>query len=125
MPTRNDISNYLVHFTKGTDYDDAFDRLMSILLDMKLIGNNGMIKGGHNCVCFSEAPLTAISKGLVNSDYYSKYSPFGITVSKKWLFKQGGRPVIYQTEAEYKQLNSNSWRHVTFDLSRDDEIDFT
>jgi hypothetical protein len=78
-------------------------------------------------VCFSEAPLASLSDGLVNEDYYSKYSPFGIMVSKKWLFEQGGRPVIYQPASEYKKLlESHCWRHMTFEL-RDDYVfsDFT
>lgn len=125
MTYRSDISNYLVHFTKGKDYVDAFKNLISIISDMALRGGDGMIKGGHNCVCFSEAPLSAIKNGLVNHDYYSKYSPFGIMVSKKWLFQQGGRPVIYQREGEYSELGSNSWRHVTYDITLDSPIDFT
>ncbi|MBN4047204.1 hypothetical protein JYU05_01505 [bacterium AH-315-P13] len=125
MSIRSDISNSLIHFTKGKDMADAFENLISIISNMALIGNNGMIKGGYKCVCFSEAPLSAIKNGLVNQDYYSKYSPFGIMVSKKWLFKKGGRPVIYQKEEEYNDLSSNAWRHVTFDLSEEQLIDFT
>ncbi len=92
---------------------------------MALFGGTGMIKGGHTCVCFSEAPLSAIKNGLVNESFYSRYSPFGIMVSKKWFFKQGGRPVIYQTEEEYSQLTENKWRHVTYNPSLENPIDFT
>lgn len=125
MNKRSDISNYLVHFTKGNSEYEAFENLRSIIKSYSLIGNNGMIKGGHKCVCFSEAPLSAIKDGLVNSDFYSKYSPFGIMLSKKWLFEQGGRPVIYQREEEYKLLNENSWRHVTYEPDKKEPIDFT
>lgn len=62
----------------------------------------------------------------MNERYYSSYSPFGVLVSKKWLFELGGRPAIYQTEEEYHLLpSSHKWRHVRYDI-RDgrDEIDF-
>lgn len=38
-------------------------------------------------------------------------------VSKRWLFTQGGRPVIYQTNVEYDQLpESHRWRHMLYDI---------
>lgn len=102
---RTDISPYLIHFTKDTSTDLAFQRLQKILEDGFLIGGSEFIKGKYKCVCFSETPETQIEKGLVNPRNYSRYSPFGILVSKKWLFSQGGRPVIYQPEEEYEYLS--------------------
>lgn len=94
--SRSDISPVLIHFTSGEDEDDAFVRLRKIIAERRLIAGSHRIKGAYNCVCFSEAPLTSLKSGLVNEANYSNYSPFGIIVSKKWLFDQGGRPVIYQ-----------------------------
>jgi hypothetical protein len=94
--SRLDISPYLIHFTSGESYEDAFTRLRKIIADRELIAGSRYIKGNYRCVCFSEAPLTSLTSGLVNEDYYSRYSPFGIMVSKQWLFAQGGRPVVYQ-----------------------------
>ena len=126
MNTRSDISNYLIHFTKGEDMVHAFENFISIISSRSLNGGTGMIRGGHTCVCFSEAPLSAIHHGLVNENFYSNYSPFGIMVEKKWLYNQGGRPVIYQKSEEYEMLSDQqSWRHVTLDLTKDDPIDFT
>ncbi|SRR6266480_6006230 len=124
---RADISPNLIHFTSGDDYVDAFRRLRKIIEDRKLIAGTRFIKGKYPCVCFSEAPLSSLSDGLVNEDSYSRYSPFGIMVSKKWLFAQGGRPVIYETDREYRHLpESLRWRHVAYDI-RDgfENIDFT
>src|SRR5207244_8179261 len=74
-------------------------------------------KGKYRCVSFSETPLASLSDGLVNEEYYSKYSTFGIMVSKKWLFSHGGRPVIYQPLSEYQALpESHRWRLMTFEL---------
>jgi hypothetical protein len=115
--SRQDISEHLIHFTRGITDAKAFKVLQKIIRDKRLIGSDNLIKGKHRCVCFSEAPLASLSGGLINEDYYSKYSPFGIMVSKKWLFERGGRPVIYQPVSQYKQLpESHRWRHMTFEL---------
>ena len=124
--SRADISPYLVHFTSGTTYENAFTRLRQILADRNLIAGSRFIKGNYRCVCFSEAPLTSLKDGLVNEDYYSRYSPFGIMVSKQWLFAQGGRSVIYQPADEYFSLpESHRWRHVLYQPSDSPEtVDF-
>jgi hypothetical protein len=125
--SRTDISPYLVHFTSGDSYDEAFARLRKIIADRKLIGGSRFIKGNYRCVCFSEAPLASLKGGLVNLNYYSRYLPFGIMVSKQWLFPQGGRPVIYQSADEYQPLpESHRWRHVLYDPTASTEaVDFT
>lgn len=115
--SRPDISPNLIHFTRDDTKEAAFRRLQRIIRSKKLLGGANLIKGKYRCVCFSEAPLASLSNGLVNEDYYSKYSPFGIMVSKKWLFRQGGRPVIYQPASEFRALpDSHAWRHMTFEL---------
>ena len=126
MSNRADISPSLIHFTSGNDWNDAFDNLLSIISSQTIYGSHNMIKGEFNCVCFSEAPIRAIPQGLKNINNYSKYSPFGILVSKAWLFHQGGRPVIYQPLEEYFQLSDdNKWRHMTYNPIHDPPIDFT
>jgi len=115
--SRVDISPYLVHFTKGENNEDAFKRLQKIIAERRLIAGTQFIKGNYSCVCFSEAPLAMLTGGLVNQEYYSRYSPFGIMVSKEWVFAHGGRPVIYETEQEYDDLpDTHRWRHVLYEL---------
>jgi hypothetical protein len=91
------------------------------------LGSGRLIKGGFSCVCFSEAPLAILGDGLRNEHYYSRYSLFGIMVSKNWLFAQGGRPVIYQPDSEYDALpESHRWRHMLFETRENlASIDFT
>jgi len=123
---RQDVSNYLIHFVSDKSFDLAYLRLRKIIKERCLLGNNKFIKGGHTCICFSEAPLNCLPGGLVNPDYYSRYSSFGIMVTKKWLFNLGGRPVIYQSEAEYYLLPDQiQWKHVLYDPLKDPSIDFT
>lgn len=122
MSARSDIADSLVHFTSGVSTDDAFDRFRNIVSECRLVGGNGMIRGSHRCVCFSEAPLP-LPNGLVNPDAYSRYSPFGLLFEKQWIFEQGGRPVIYQPNAEYDLLHEEQkWRHVTYDPP---DVDFS
>lgn len=126
MNTRIDISSTLIHFTKGIDYEDAANNLMSIIKDKTIFGNNNLIKGGDKCVCFSEAPLECLSNGLVNNENFSKYSPFGIGGRKDWLFRIGGRPVIYQTDMEFGLLPPElQWRHMTYNTFAHPIVDFT
>ncbi len=121
---RDDISDKLIHFTKGTQ-DEVFETLCTILREHRLISGS-KIKGGYGCVCFSEASLASLKHGLVNPNNYSRYSQFGIMFEKKWIFEQGGRPVIYQPQAEYETLcESPRWRHVLYEPVANPPIDFT
>lgn len=126
MDNRADISPYLIHFTKGNDLNDAFANLLSITASQIIYGSNNKIKGEYNCVCFSESPIESIPQGLINTNNYSKYSPFGILVSKEWLFYQGGRPVIYQPLEEFELLSECvRWRHVTYNPIANQPIDLS
>lgn len=124
---RPDITPDLVHFTKGDSVPAAFRRLKKILLERQLIGGAGYIRGGFPCVCFTEAPIEqlceifwwTVHEGL-------RYKPFGVLVTKRWLFERGGRPVIYQADAEYDGLpNELRYRHVRYEPAREPPIDFT
>ena len=121
--SRDDISNFLIHFTKGDSLEDAFSCLQKIIDERTLRGSGRFIKGGYSCVCFSEAPISSLPDGLVNPDYYSQYSPFGIMVHKQWLFHLGGRPVIYQPDAEFTALpETHRWRHMRYEPP---DVDFS
>jgi NADH:ubiquinone oxidoreductase subunit len=122
---RPDICQHLVHFTKATEAESAYTVLRRILSEGRLIGGSRFVRGGSRCVCFSEAPLGAIERGLINGDGFTRYSPFGLQFSKEWVFGLGGRPVIYGPEAEYSQIpESLRWRHVRLELGPE-HVDFT
>src|SRR5690349_11592375 len=96
---RGDLSNRVVHLTRGDTPEQATASFESILREGALRGANGFIRGGYNCVCFSEAPLGVIAHALgLPAGQGMRYAPFGVIVGKRWLFEQGGRPVIYQSE---------------------------
>ncbi len=122
---RTDISDYLIHLVSGETEEEQMYALLRILQSKSLQASRKKIKGGYNCICFTEAPLMQIrNTGLVNATGYSKYSKFGIMIRKNYLFNLGARPVIYQTENEFNQLpDTLKWRHVT--LNYNTPIDYT
>lgn len=93
----------------------------NILAEGRLIGSNAYIRGGHRCICFTEAPigevvsLFKLAELAAEGGLRPKYEPFGVAVTKNWLFSRGGRPVIYQRDAEYETLpDSIRYRHVRY-----------
>lgn len=109
IASREDISDYLFHFTKGSS---AFDTLVKIAEEKQLkdINNNGAI-------CFTEAPITLLKDMF---DIFSKYrepmyAPYGVAIKKQHLFHLGARPVIYGTIQERDSLPELlKWRFEEF-----------
>ncbi|HEY6096191.1 MAG TPA: hypothetical protein VIU93_14680 [Gallionellaceae bacterium] len=130
---RDDLSDKLVHLTKGVGEDpskhreEALKALGKILKEKRLLGGTGFIKGSHKCVCFSEAPIGKLSHILAQNDGKAfKYQPYGIIVDKLWLFEKGGRPVIYGPDNDYNSLpDEMKYRHVRFWLSKEYSVDHT
>lgn len=124
--TRADISDQLIHFTKGPTEEDAYQRIGTILAEGRLRGSDRLIFNGYRCICFTEAPLAALTDGLVNQWDYGRYAPFGLMFDKRWLYAQGARPVIYQPLAEAHDLPpSHQWRHMTYEPVANEPVDFT
>jgi hypothetical protein len=117
---RGDLSNRLVHLTRGTSPQNAAENFLSVFRSGLLRGSNGYIRGGFNCVCFSEAPLSVLTQALASPpENGMRYAPFGVIVGKSWLFEKGGRPVIYQSHEEYELLsNAQQFRHVRYEPHR-------
>ena len=123
---RDDLSDRLIHLTKGKT-EDAASTLLKIITEGKLLGGSGMIKGEFCCVCFSEAPISKLAYLLAKpSRHGMRYRPFGVMVEKSWLFQRRGRPVIYQPAEEYDLLPDGlKFRHVTYEPNREKPIDFS
>lgn len=134
---RRDISELLFHFTRKPK--DAYVRWntlgggqvtkpSSALAVLEKILSEGNLKGtstwtyGENCVCFTEAPITEFNSifSLVKIAALKKerprYEPYGIAVSKNWLFQKGGRPVIYDQPQALENLPEDiRYRFVPYD----------
>ena len=85
---------------------------------------------GQKCVCFTEAPIQELRSvfSLVaiaaSKKERPRYEPYGIGVSKKWLFAQGGRPVIYDDSEAFGVLPEDlKFRFVPYDPGNN--IDYT
>lgn len=126
MPERPDLSSFLIHFTKPANGLSALDVLLKIVKEKRLMGSNKLIKSKDSCVCFTETPIEAIKNGVYDRYGKKRYSRFGILMTKADVFRLDGRPVIYQTDAEFALLRpENAWRHMHYDLSIPLPIDFT
>lgn len=130
---RDDLSDRLIHLTRGTGTDAAKNRdeavlnLIAILKSSVLKGGDGFIKGKYRCTCFSEAPVSKLPYIIANATAHKfKYEPYGVMVDKRWFYQQGGRPVIYGPEDDYKALPEDmKYRYVRLHLDGPYDVDFT
>ena len=122
---RDDLSDKLIPLTRGPTYEYAAEVFCKILDEKRLLGGTGCIKGDFWCVCFSEAPISKLSQILAEPMAHGmRYKPFGVMVDKEWLFKLGGRPVIYQPDSEFALLHDKQkFRHVRYEPTN--YIDYT
>ncbi|MDF2906049.1 MAG: hypothetical protein K0R34_1370 [Herbinix sp.] len=138
---RTDFSQGIVHLTKSNDDLTAFNVLMKILKEQVIEGSinkivngkqRGFICGDVPVVCFQDVPLYSLSENIQYEQCLRKedkslpirYTPFGIRFSKNYIYKHGGRPVIYEdTEIAKSFLPKDEyWRIVKFNLMDDNNI---
>jgi hypothetical protein len=116
---RPDFSQGLVHLTKERGDTAAFDVLKEILSSGRLkgSGHSGYVKGHRKAVCLSEIPLSSIHHFAGKEDQEeARYRFYGVVLSKKAVFKAGGRPVIYLPDGEADWIpDEQKWRHVRFE----------
>ena len=136
---RNDIVTRLTHLTRATEKMDALQVLLKILDDKKLIGSTtktGYIVGETPAVCLQDVPLNALAEHILYenetfsdiSNKNARYCGVGIRFNKFYIYKNGGRPVIYDKTEDLKAiLNKNMhWRIVNLDMSDSNNcIDWT
>lgn len=142
---RRDIGDLLFHFTRKPETtsvswstgkggittvpSSTFAVLRKILSEGELKGTSNWTYG-QKCVCFSEAPIVEFNSifSLVaiaaSKQERPRYEPYGIAVSKKWLFETGGRPVIYDHTDTFGKLPKDlKYRFVPYDPGKG--IDYT
>lgn len=132
---RSDITTGLVHLTKGNDTMSAGQVLFKILKEGKLKGSttsSGFICGDIEAVCLQDTPLYSLAQnvyfeqGLIKEGKSNKtrYTAFGIRFEKRFVYKKGGRPVIYDRIKDAKKYlpDTEWWRIVNLELSNDENI---
>ena len=142
---RTDISMGLVHLTKRDSKHSPLGILMKILEEKTIKGSINKIVNGHQqgficgnnpAVCFQDVPLHSLSENILWEQQLHRqapelpirYSPFGLRFDKRYVFRNGGRPVIYEKTNVAKDFlpEDEYWRIVKLDLENDDElIDWT
>lgn len=122
---RADLSTKLIHLTRTVDNVSADVRFNQILTQGKLIGSDRDVRGGLKVVAFTESPISMFASILANAKALDmRYAPLGVMVDKTWLYKQGGRPVIYESNAEFDDLpESKQHLHVRYEPDRN--IDYS
>ncbi len=125
--SRPDLSRDVLHLTRGETRSVAFATLKAIVRERELRGGTGMIRGAFRCVCFTEAPIRQLSDVFRRSAAKPlRFQPYGVLLGKDYLFARGGRPVIYQPDADFDLLPDQlKYRHVRYDPVSDPQIDFT
>lgn len=118
---RPDISDYLLHWTRGRATDDGrltpFDVLKEILRcgyvrptfapkeSVTAGGKNNTIKGPHPAVCLTEQPLEAFLESC--KVLPQRYERYALALHKWHLFSYGGRPVIYGDDGQLERLQDD------------------
>lgn len=142
---KRDVGDLLFHFTRSIEpnkvsmsFGDGITQhmdgsasavLRKILHEEKLLGTSNWTYG-ENTICFTESPIQEFNSIFSLASIASsleerpRYEPYGIAVSKKWLFEKGGRPVIYdQGDAILHYPKELLYRFVPYDPT--DGPDFT
>ena len=138
---RTDISVGVVHLTKEAGELSALEVLMKIIEEQTIVGSTnktvdghprGFICGNDPVVCFQDVPLYSLSENILweqqlhkkKSESPIRYAPFGLRFDKRYVFRNGGRPVIYEKTDIAKSFlpEDEYWRIVKLDLENNDNI---
>lgn len=140
---RTDLSTYVVHLTRESEFKGrrrtALDGMWSLLEKKCIYGSStesGFIVGDTKAVCFQDSPLHGICQNVYYEQKYRedkpsakvRYQAMGLAFPKEYVFRSGGRPVIYDVSREAKRYlpEKEWWRIVNYDLYDDDNfIDWT
>ena len=106
-PAWNDMSKYVVHFTKEGDGQTTYTRSLSMLHARRIEARNAFGAGRHlppakKSVCFSEVPLHHLKR------IADERGEYGIGFRKEFLVAQGGGPILYayKDTAQAKAIRS-------------------
>lgn len=105
ISSREDISDYLFHFTTSSNGLDTLNKIIDCN-SIKDVNNRG-------CICLTESPITMLTEmfKIFNKYYNPMYTQYGIAIKKDFLYNIGARPVIYGSADEINELGELlKWR---------------
>ena len=93
-PNWEDMSPFVVHFTKKSATSSEYDNSISILASRRLEARNRFGIGKNHtesspCVCFSEVPLHQLKR------LADKRGSHGIVFRKEFIVARNGGPILY------------------------------
>jgi len=136
---RTDLSSQLIHITKGREINGTFvdgvEIILNILRERRLYGTDteqGFIIGDRKAVCFQDVPIYSLCQNIYADEMYQQQNPdskvryigVGLMLPKTYVYRKGGRPVIYDKKDDAKRyLDKNVWwRIVNLDLEDNNSI---
>ena len=134
---RGDLTSKVTHLTKGKNEVEAFENLIKILEKKCIKGSTsekGFICGEMPAVCFMDMPIVFIAENLryekrlrEQEKQKIRYMGFGVRFQKEFIYKYGGRPVIYDENYRAKSyLAKSEWRRiVSLNLVSQEMIDWS
>ena len=117
-PTWNDMSKYVVHFTKEGDGQTAYAQSLSMLFARRIEARNAFGAGRHlppakKSVCFSEVPLHLLKR------IADERGEYGIGFRKEFLVAEGGGPILYAYKDTAQAKAIQSMVHASQDAPND------
>lgn len=139
IASRSDLTGHLIHLTRATSVNgkelSSTEVLMKIIKEQCLIGSStksGFICGTRKAVCFQDTPLYQLSQNIYSEQEYRtqnsqakvRYVGAGLMFPKPYIYRRGGRPVIYDNTEEAKNYlpSHELWRVVRLELSDDTNV---
>ena len=128
-PPDSDAEQYFRHIGTVAPGTPALAVLTKILRESALKGSTRWCSSSP-IVCFTDTPITEFAKLFslpsisVHPDQIVRYEPYGIAVSKRWLYDQGGRPVIYD-EPRNASLYDGTLRFRQVDYDPANGVDYS
>ncbi|MEM7783374.1 MAG: hypothetical protein AAF623_08490 [Planctomycetota bacterium] len=104
----NDYLDDLI-FNRPRSWHDALSTLCRITASKKLIASPHLMRDKLPMICFSEIPLFELQKHRRFRTHMARWdaNPYGIAIKKKWLQKEGAKPVIYGNEITFNRLSDS------------------
>jgi hypothetical protein len=130
LSQREDMTDWLIHFTKDNEFKSARDVLIDILeqgllkpawgirTTVQNKSTNRTVFGPLPAVCFSEQPIGMLPDYIKNRE---GAKPYGVIVHKHDAYAEGALPVIYGS-TQFKELRAGDVGYVAGQRTIDPQI---